>query len=417
MPLRSTLFAGDLKLQAAADVDAAHIMFGARGDHVAKIQTALNILDDAGLSTDSIFGNDTAKAVLAYKQTRGIINTAYQTTADNIVGRMTVARMDEDLFALDQKERKDREPMIVQPIMPFLEPQRAARPSAVASSFHPMLSFAISSNLGVFADVAPPAPASRDVIITHPNANGAVRIQRGGGGTVTTLVKPPNWSVETAVEILNRKSESPGPGNSYKIESDDEIFYYKAASKVGKSFFIATHPTKKFEILNILTLTKAQIVSAEPIYPPHPKSSLISVEGTPLNPLPGKKINIYGEWEANGFTDYGADIEYCATAGSRDAIKPFKINDAYQRPWTADPRPEVFLQNGSVENICFRGSPVKVEATNEIRRIAKPGGRITFCVAVKDFLFMKEQLKDFIKTVEIEDDLGKQGFRFGVYRV
>lgn len=30
---------------------------------------------------------------------------------------------------------------------------------------------------------------------------------------------------------------------------------------------------------------------------------------------------------------------------------------------------------------------------------------------------MKEQLKDFIKTVEIEDDLGKQGFRFGVYRV
>jgi peptidoglycan hydrolase-like protein with peptidoglycan-binding domain len=55
---------------------------GGRGDHVAKIQQALIELDGAKIGRDGIYGPATAGAVLAYKRKRNIINTAYQTQAD-----------------------------------------------------------------------------------------------------------------------------------------------------------------------------------------------------------------------------------------------------------------------------------------------------------------------------------------------
>lgn len=99
MPLLSQLFGGDAALEDAANRDAAHIMSGARGPHVAKIQMALNILDRAGISEDGVYGAGTANAVLQYKKKRAIINFSYQTAADNIVGRMTMARLDEEMLA------------------------------------------------------------------------------------------------------------------------------------------------------------------------------------------------------------------------------------------------------------------------------------------------------------------------------
>jgi hypothetical protein len=83
MALTSKLFAGNQALEAAATQDAAHIQIGARGPHVEKIQTALNLLDGAGLTVDGAYGPGTAKAVLAYKTKRNIINRSYQTSADN----------------------------------------------------------------------------------------------------------------------------------------------------------------------------------------------------------------------------------------------------------------------------------------------------------------------------------------------
>ena len=101
MVLTSNLFAGNQALQAAATHDSAHIQMGARGPHVEKIQTALNLLDGAGLKVDGAYGPGTAKAVLAYKTKRNIINRSYQTSADNIVGKMTVLQMDQELKALE----------------------------------------------------------------------------------------------------------------------------------------------------------------------------------------------------------------------------------------------------------------------------------------------------------------------------
>ena len=102
MPLQSQLFRGDAKLEAAAVSDSAHVVQGARGEHVRKIQQALIKLDGATIAADGIYGPATAAAVRAYKKKRNIINRAYQTQADDIVGKMTIASLDKELI---EKER------------------------------------------------------------------------------------------------------------------------------------------------------------------------------------------------------------------------------------------------------------------------------------------------------------------------
>jgi peptidoglycan hydrolase-like protein with peptidoglycan-binding domain len=97
--LKSQLFRGDAKLEAAAVSNPAHIVPGARGDHVRKIQLALKRLGNAGLDLDGSYGQGTANAVLAFKQKRGIINRSYQTEADNIVGTMTMVALDAEMAA------------------------------------------------------------------------------------------------------------------------------------------------------------------------------------------------------------------------------------------------------------------------------------------------------------------------------
>jgi len=104
MPLRSNLFKGDPKLEACLVNDAAHISQKVNniGEHVGKIQTAL-IRIDPTLKIDSseldgkTYGGSTAAAVKQYKRARSIINFSYQNTADDIVGKMTIARLDSDL--------------------------------------------------------------------------------------------------------------------------------------------------------------------------------------------------------------------------------------------------------------------------------------------------------------------------------
>jgi hypothetical protein len=103
MPLSSQLFRGDPALEAAANDDSAHIIQGARGPHVVKIQTALNTLDDANLDADGVYGPATANAMLRYKTKRNIVNRSRQTSADNIVGKMTIASLDEEMKAHETK--------------------------------------------------------------------------------------------------------------------------------------------------------------------------------------------------------------------------------------------------------------------------------------------------------------------------
>jgi len=102
MTLQSQLFRGDPKLEAAAVSDPAHIVPGATGPHVGKIQLALIQLDGAEITQDGIYSPATAVAVLAYKQKRNIVSH-YQKQADNIVGKMTVASLDKEMLEKENK--------------------------------------------------------------------------------------------------------------------------------------------------------------------------------------------------------------------------------------------------------------------------------------------------------------------------
>jgi len=114
MSLQSELFRGDPKLEAAAVSDPAHIVQGARGDHVRKIQMALIRLDGATIAPDGDYGSATAAAVLAYKQKRNIVNRSYQSKPDNIVGKMTIDRLDKEMLAAEQRDN-DRTPHCIFP--------------------------------------------------------------------------------------------------------------------------------------------------------------------------------------------------------------------------------------------------------------------------------------------------------------
>jgi hypothetical protein len=102
MSLKSQLFRGDRVLEACLVQDSAHVTEGASGIHVAKIHAALIDLDGAVIDSGELFskryGHSTASSVLSFKQKRQIINRAYQTKPDNIVGKMTISAMDNELF-------------------------------------------------------------------------------------------------------------------------------------------------------------------------------------------------------------------------------------------------------------------------------------------------------------------------------
>jgi hypothetical protein len=142
MALRSRLFARDVKLNAAAVSNSAHIAPGASGAHVGKLQRALILLDDARISTHDLrfghYGLSTAQAVLSYKTKRQIINTSYQTRADNIVGIMTMAALDAEMVK--------RESHVV-PSYGCGDPgrsRRAAAPVMIAVGSRATLAFGIS---------------------------------------------------------------------------------------------------------------------------------------------------------------------------------------------------------------------------------------------------------------------------------
>jgi hypothetical protein len=99
MVLQSQLFRGDAKLEAAAVSDPAHIVQGAVGPHVSKLQLALVLVDAAAISQDGIYGPRTAAAVSAFKQKRNILN--FQGKIDNIVGKKTIAQLDREILALE----------------------------------------------------------------------------------------------------------------------------------------------------------------------------------------------------------------------------------------------------------------------------------------------------------------------------
>ncbi len=106
MGLLSILFRGNAALEDCAVRDKAHILEGAKGEHVAKIQFALFQLDRSTIDRNELvsqtYGKSTAAAVLQFKKRRAIINRSYQSSADNIVGKMTIVALDRELLKVQR---------------------------------------------------------------------------------------------------------------------------------------------------------------------------------------------------------------------------------------------------------------------------------------------------------------------------
>ncbi|MEP6653699.1 MAG: peptidoglycan-binding domain-containing protein [Myxococcales bacterium] len=105
--MRSRLFRGNAALDACLAQDAAHVTPGAVGEHVQLIQRALVYLGDKTISggeyRSGTYGPTTTAAVLRYKQRRQIINTSYQSQPDNIVGKMTIQKLDDEMIAIQDR--------------------------------------------------------------------------------------------------------------------------------------------------------------------------------------------------------------------------------------------------------------------------------------------------------------------------
>jgi hypothetical protein len=101
MPLKSDLLSGDTRLEACLVDDADHLTQGVQGDFVGKVQAALIFLDGLRIDVQELdaqtYGPSTAAAVLKFKQKRKIINFSYQDHEDDIVGKMTIKALDDEM--------------------------------------------------------------------------------------------------------------------------------------------------------------------------------------------------------------------------------------------------------------------------------------------------------------------------------
>jgi len=106
MALKSILFSDDRALQACLIDDRAHATTGAVGELVTKIHSALVVLDNASIDLAELdkgrYGPSTAAAVLAFKRKRQIVNYSYETQADDIVGKMTIAALDREMLIIER---------------------------------------------------------------------------------------------------------------------------------------------------------------------------------------------------------------------------------------------------------------------------------------------------------------------------
>jgi hypothetical protein len=147
MPLQSKTFAGVDALEKCLKNDSDHITKGATGEHVKKIQDALFAVNAASIDKAELdarlYGDSTADAVLAYKSRPGrvIVNPAYQSKPDAIVGKRTIFAMDQELLALQGDI-----------VNPLTDPNEATRIQALLDKERPALTPMLATVLASLAE-------------------------------------------------------------------------------------------------------------------------------------------------------------------------------------------------------------------------------------------------------------------------
>ena len=238
MALQSKLFRGDPRLEAAAVSDPAHILLGASGPHVHKIQTALMLLEGASISGDEVprafYGPSTAAAVLAYKQKRNIINRSYQTQADNIVGKMTMASLDNEML---KREILPPAPVRIKPLSYWrLRPPRSPAVLALLRGSGPV-GLNVARGFSPIGDgrplihILPPGPTLTLEVPEH--GTGTFQVINGVGGTVTC------W--DSFIGVVVDPAEPLAHGGTMPIRSNPHFFTVRAGFP-GRTVIKAVNP-------------------------------------------------------------------------------------------------------------------------------------------------------------------------------
>jgi peptidoglycan hydrolase-like protein with peptidoglycan-binding domain len=399
MSLKSRLLRGDAKLEAAAVSDPAHITQGASGPHVEKIQLALITLDGATLDPDGVYGPSTAAAVLAYKKKRRIINPSYQQAADDIVGKMTMASLDQELVAME-----NRGPVRIRPLNPAGGPVSPS-PSLDAVRGGPRLGFAISG--GALAGVLPALAIDLDVqslqeIRVPPRNTAIIEIVNGNSALVRGQNLAPSrgeckekisWVFDPKepgfIPAVRLNPEPQGPmtggetdGNRLTVRGSPQILHVDSfrpgdavISVTGGISFATLSVKVRGKKVGPVTGTPAptRLLPGSKFFSDRGEPGIpggIS-QGRPFNPRRGgRMINIGGVFETPEFEDYTASLAF---SGANDAATKSKW---VFRPWTEDPIDGV--ASGKASDICMRSTPVSQETIDAVRRMAAPGCRFSF---------------------------------------
>jgi hypothetical protein len=222
LALQSQLFFGDPALEAAAASDAAHIVQGSSGPHVRKIQTALNLVDAAGLDVDGAYGRFTSAAVLNYKRARRIINTARQTQADDIVGRMTIAALDAEMVLAE----RPKGPIRIEPVFP--PPRQTSRSRFQARSL-------IAFGLGDFPIAGSPAISSSQFELP---LEGSTRFRVRGGANCTVDTQD-----HTIARVFDPNFPSAHSGK-LSVTGDPQEFELRAMKQLGNTLVVVERKGK-----------------------------------------------------------------------------------------------------------------------------------------------------------------------------
>ena len=256
MALKSSLFAGDARVEAIAVSDASNVKYGDRGPHVAKIQHALNLIEEAGLEEDGVYGARTQQAVLDYKRARSIINFAYQTQADAIVGKMTIAALDDELW---KQEQQSRGPMTLRVLRPVRSPADDYR-ETVPCRHPPMLSFAISQATLNAAGL--PAPAAAVQATTGLTVATSATIDIVPGQIATVEVKGGEGATVKALSNFARVRDPATGQHVTKISSDSQNIEVvgKSTGSMFVMFFRARWPQPEIVYLPLVVRNQSKTV-------------------------------------------------------------------------------------------------------------------------------------------------------------
>lgn len=429
MPLQSKLLSGDPKLEACLVSDPAHVTPGSRGDHVKKIQIALNQLSNAGLDEDGIYGPATSKAVTDYKNhpSRRILQP-YQTTADEIVGKRTIASLDSELLAKESAPSGAFDIVVLRPT------PRA--PVYSRSSFTPIVAFAIpfqlvDAQLGVTV-IDPPKPVksirlkpreTAEFLLKNPGSHGGAFIQcvnspaaKGDCKDRIAWLWTPGDADRLAPEPTGKAAvvdattpASFGNNRMFLVKGDQKVSLdgfnvgdavLSATSDAGKTVSVqvmvravSAGPTPRAALTKFTAGSKFFSAERDEGGEPDPHNVF---GGRPVSPQRGGRlINLGGEQETPEFEDYQVSLGFSGYA------RTFTSDKFVFRPLVDDPDPSVGIAPKSASHICMRGSPFTDEFSAAIKSIAQAGCIFTMSNGHKPH---RDKAKAVLGGTVLEDD-------------